>query len=101
MLIVKNGNPLQNRAHCLFRIALPRRGRSGGWRDLLAALGGSLYYLVAGCLVGASGSFLFRQKAARFLPVHSGLHLDRVGVVVGGGAEQLGSGPPPGGPRHF
>src|SRR5258708_21466193 len=66
MLIAKNGNSPQiglivfSALLCLVGAVL---AIGGIW---LAALGGSLYYLVAGCLVGASGVLLFRRRPLGF-----------------------------------
>ena len=62
MLIVKNGNPPQI-GLMLFSALLCVIGAvlaiGGIW---LAVLGGSFYYLLTGCLVGASGVLLFRRR---------------------------------------
>src|SRR6266568_2248431 len=66
MLIVKNGNPsriglgLFSALLCLVGAVL---AIGGIW---LAALGGSLYYLVTGSLVAASGVLLFRGRPLGF-----------------------------------
>src|SRR5882724_13229279 len=66
MLIVKNGNPprigliLFSALLCLVGAVLVI---GGIW---LAALGGSLYYLVTGSLVAASGVLLFRRRPLGF-----------------------------------
>jgi quinoprotein glucose dehydrogenase len=64
--IAKNENPPRI-GLILFSVLLCLVGAvlaTGGiW---LAALGGSLYYLVAGCLVGASGVLLFRRRPLGF-----------------------------------
>src|SRR6267154_376244 len=66
MLILKNGDPPRI-GFVLFSVLLCLMGAvlaiGGIW---LAALGGSFYYLLAGCLVGTSGVLLFRQRPLGF-----------------------------------